>query len=402
MGLSPPINRQHGSNARAAGTGFTLHHLPDPYRQTPMRGRLTKNMPIPPASTSAEMDTDVALHALLNTQLRACLPVENPAAASGTGSDGAAIGAGVFGQSAFGTLMVRGKDAAVFLHGLTTNHNQGLVAGVWQPNLLCSNKGGVLYPVQVLRLAPEQFLLCCDPQHLSAVAGHLQAYCIRDEVEIGQAPMLRVDLLGPKAEQVLAHLGIGMQSPLTRIHHAAGVVGLNPFGPVLRVSLLLDAQAMQPWIERLAQQGLALALSHEAFEELRVFVGMPKMGVDYQQGNLPQEASLLNHLSFRKGCYLGQEPHARLQHRGGVNRKLMAFCLAAQAEPGDIFCQGDSAIGSITKAPWQGKWRGIAQVRVKKWDETQPITLASQSTLDLSPLPWDAPASISPISPTSH
>jgi folate-binding Fe-S cluster repair protein YgfZ len=39
---------------------------------------------------------------------------------------------------------------------------------------------------------------------------------------------------------------------------------------------------------------------------------------------LPAEAAVYTHIAFDKGCYVGQEVHARQHYRGHANRKLVA------------------------------------------------------------------------------
>ena len=56
---------------------------------------------------------------------------------------------------------------------------------------------------------------------------------------------------------------------------------------------------------------------------MRIEAGMPRWGKEIDESILPAEAGLdETHISFTKGCYPGQEPIARLRHRGKVNRKL--------------------------------------------------------------------------------
>ena len=56
-----------------------------------------------------------------------------------------------------------------------------------------------------------------------------------------------------------------------------------------------------------------------SFDEVRISEGIPRFGVDYTNTNFPQEAGLSNHISYKKGCYIGQEPHSRMLHRGHPN-----------------------------------------------------------------------------------
>ena len=62
---------------------------------------------------------------------------------------------------------------------------------------------------------------------------------------------------------------------------------------------------------------------------------MPAWGKELDDSILPAEAGLdETHVSFTKGCYPGQEPVARLRHRGKANRRLRVLEVEAAA-PGD-------------------------------------------------------------------
>jgi len=60
------------------------------------------------------------------------------------------------------------------------------------------------------------------------------------------------------------------------------------------------------------------------WESLRVQRCLPRFGVDFGEKNYPQEASLEKiAVSFKKGCYLGQEVVCMLEMRGRVIKKLV-------------------------------------------------------------------------------
>ena len=76
---------------------------------------------------------------------------------------------------------------------------------------------------------------------------------------------------------------------------------------------------------------------------------MPAWGKELDDSILPAEAGLDDtHISFSKGCYPGQEPIARLRHRGHVNRKLRV--LEVDAKPGDELVWEGKAVGRVTSA----------------------------------------------------
>ena len=84
-------------------------------------------------------------------------------------------------------------------------------------------------------------------------------------------------------------------------------------------------------------------LGKDAFEILRVESGIPKYGVDMDESVIALEAGLgPTHISFTKGCYVGQEIIARIDSRGHTNRALTGFVV----ESGDIPVFGDKIFGT--------------------------------------------------------
>jgi folate-binding protein YgfZ len=63
---------------------------------------------------------------------------------------------------------------------------------------------------------------------------------------------------------------------------------------------------------------------------------------------MPAEAGIVEAaVSFTKGCYIGQEPVARLHHRGRPNRHLRGLRLDGPTEPGEALHLGEKEVGRI-------------------------------------------------------
>ena len=52
---------------------------------------------------------------------------------------------------------------------------------------------------------------------------------------------------------------------------------------------------------------------------------IPVFGKDYTTDNFAQEAALKDYISFNKGCYIGQEPNARLFFGGAHKISLLVY-----------------------------------------------------------------------------
>ena len=91
-------------------------------------------------------------------------------------------------------------------------------------------------------------------------------------------------------------------------------------------------------------------LDEDELEHARIERLVPARGKELDESILPAEAGLDGtHISFTKGCYPGQEPIARLHHRGHANRELRVLEVDA-AQPGDEVRFGDKAVGRVTSA----------------------------------------------------
>ena len=107
---------------------------------------------------------------------------------------------------------------------------------------------------------------------------------------------------------------------------------------------------------------VAPTLSNDEVERIRIESAAPAWGKELDDTILPAEAGLdETHVSFTKGCYPGQEPIARLRHRGKVNRTLRVLVVEG-AEAGDEIRQGEKVVGRITSAVAD---RALGYVRVE-------------------------------------
>ena len=122
---------------------------------------------------------------------------------------------------------------------------------------------------------------------------------------------------------------------------------------------------------------LTPTLSNDEVERIRIESATPAWGKELDDTILPAEAGLdETHVSFTKGCYPGQEPIARLRHRGKVNRTLRVLEVEG-AESGDEVRRGDKVVGRITSAVAD---RALGYVRVEVPDDAELAVGANGKT----------------------
>ena len=283
-------------------------------------------------------------------------------------------GLGILTMEPSEVLLVRGPDASKFLHGLTTNDINGLKPGEAAHQLICTTKGKITHHVITVRLREDSLAVICEPGESGTVASHLEHYHIREEVEIGHVELVRVDLLGPAAPDALRALGLETGSVEGKLEGAPVLTPRLSSGSLERVMVLASPTAVSSLVEGLLEgQGSGVTprlVGWEASEEARIWAGIPRYPVDYAKDFFPAEAALYDHISYEKGCYIGQETHARMHYRGHPNRKLVAVEIPETAAAGleaggELFHEGASvgALTCLAREARSGQRRGIALVR---------------------------------------
>lgn len=251
-------------------------------------------------------------------------------------------------------LRLSGSDAASFLHNFCTNDVKRLRPGEGCEAFLTNVKGRILGHVFIF--AGESSLdLEATPGTGDAIRTHLDRYIITEDVQIemplaGQAVIYLFGANSPSALNQTTGLDIaGLKSGDHR-HASIGphavIVRRVDFVRATGFEIVANASVREDIRAALIAQG-AESITREDFEAFRIDAGFPMHGVDISEDNLAQEANRTERaINFRKGCYLGQEPIARLDALGHVNRLLQVIAFDDTSAPG----RGDKIVDPATKA----------------------------------------------------
>jgi folate-binding protein YgfZ len=247
-------------------------------------------------------------------------------------------------------LIVRGPDGADYLQGQLTNDIEVLEREHGCYAALLDRKGHLQSDMRVLRLGDDEIWLDLEPGPAAGVLKHLRTYSIGREVEVEDVSerWAITSLIGPRAGQLSGFDGLGPEHGQrfrdwdgTEVLACATDVG---------VDLITKPDSAASLAELLRAAG-AVEVSEAAAEIIRVESGRPRFGFDMGTESMPAEAGITERaVNFEKGCYIGQEPVARLHYRGKPNRTLRGLRLSAPAEPGDPLRLGDKEVGRIGTA----------------------------------------------------
>ena len=249
-------------------------------------------------------------------------------------------------------IKVHGPETFDYLQGQITNDVEGLAAGEGRYAALLNPKGRILADVRVRAISPQEAWLEVEGAALQTALRELSMYRIGRQVEVADASQERATLsvIGPEAWESLTRAGL-VEGPAPSAEDSwvpagDGVAVATDVG----VDLLIAPAATGRAREALEAAGVP-AVPEAAAEVLRIERGRPRYGVDMSDENLPGEAGIVERaVSFTKGCYVGQEPVARMFHKGHPNRHLRGLALAAPVEPGVGVSVADKEVGRITSA----------------------------------------------------
>lgn len=267
-------------------------------------------------------------------------------------------------------LRLTGRDAVSWFHGFCTQDIKQLRVGQHRETFLCNVKGRILGHVQVFRDESELWLETVPGQG-DALLKHLDRYLITEDVQLTAATETLMSwlLVGPTAAAVLGQLGWPGSDLVAGEHRTEDVLGTGSGAGsagcrIARVSwldgpawlMVTPASATSAMHSAFTAAGIPIG-DDAAWDALRVAAGYPQYGRDLTEDHLAQEAGRTPQcISFTKGCYLGQEPIARIDAMGHINRQLTRLHGQGATLPatGSPITRGDDpkVLGQISSAAW--------------------------------------------------
>ncbi len=229
-------------------------------------------------------------------------------------------------------LKIGGEDAESFLQNLITTDLSGLAPGETAPGALLTPQGKILFAFLIGREG-SGFLLETDSESCDNLLKRLMMYRLRAKVELDVLPFDSVSVIWDEDGEGLAD----------RRFQRAGVRLLRQ--PVTGVT----------------------AENEAAYRSLRIGCSIPEAADDFALGDaFPHDVmmDLSGGLSFRKGCYVGQEVVSRMQHRATARRRVVqVFAEEALPPASTAITASGKSIGTLGTVEGQ---TGLALVRIDK------------------------------------
>ena len=303
--------------------------------------------------------------------------------------------------SHYGLVSVHGEDAAEFLLGQFTNDLRDVDEQHSQYSGYCSAKGRLLATFRVFRRG-DSFYLSLPAQMLESLISKLRMFVMRSKVTFEEATDTFVHL-GVSGETAAAELEKAFGALPEKIHE----VIQNDDGLIIRVP------GVRPGYEVFTTAESAMALwdalnvqsapvGADAWQLLDIEAGIPEITPTTREAFVPQMANLqlVDGVSFRKGCYPGQEIVARMQYLGKLKRRMYRARIPGdeRPQPGDEIFPAKADAQSVGKlvsaAPHpDGGFAALVVLQITRAESGEPLHTgaADGPTLELESLPYPFP-----------
>lgn len=304
--------------------------------------------------------------------------------------DAASTNVAVVNRSRVGKLVIRGNDGLDLLHRLSTNDLLRASANSVTPTIFVTEKGRLIdYAVLV---KSSMIMLLVSDGNESAVKSWIDKYTIMEDVtvETRTEDFGLISLVGPDAylyaERVFGcSLQSGQVHEVTLPFSAVTLLCRSDFD-VQRVDILVPSpETDNLWNHLLsASDNVPVPMDDVGYEVFRISRGIPKLGNEIREAFNPFEVGLRRAVSFRKGCYIGQEVIARLETYQKVQREPWGIVMSAEESPpreGARVVQNDAEIGiltSVSAATIRGKRCGIGILKKGHVRADDPIGIVGE------------------------
>ncbi len=258
--------------------------------------------------------------------------------------------------SHYGLIEATGEEARDFLQNQFSNDMRLVGVSQSQISAYCNPKGRMLAAFRIFQQG-ETFYLRLPRSILEPTLKRLRMFVLRTKVTLDDASdkLARFGFAGPDADKHLSKI-------LDNVPAEANAVAENPGLSVIRLPDTMprfeihgEPNAMISLWKQLAEQ--ATPVGADCWSWLDIQAGIPEVLPETIEAFVPQMVNLgaLDGISYKKGCYPGQEVVARMHYLGKLKRRMYRANVSTNTvpSPGDNLyspTETDQSVGKVVEA----------------------------------------------------
>ena len=280
-----------------------------------------------------------------------------------------------------GFIKLSGPDSEKFLQGQVTCDLTQLDTQSSLNGAHLTPKGRIIFLFSITRDSQGALLLETNPSVIELAMASFKKYSVFFKTEITEVTDQFVSVLvsGPNADTIINKIDAD----------TSRLIGIDTY------SLSIRAERTQACLSKVSGELIPAGQGYS--DLLRIRSGTADVTAESSDSFIVQMINLdaQNYISFKKGCYTGQEIVARAHYRGTVKRRMYILNLATSTLPaiGEGLINSDGkVIGNVTNVALASDKtiEILAILAIKSADSTQ-VKFADLDFIDLTqrPLPYE-------------
>ena len=281
-----------------------------------------------------------------------------------------------------GKLRFTGEQNLWFLDQLLTNKLDDLAEQSGAEALLLTPKGRISDHLRLVRDSDSVYA-DVEPGRADELLEFFRQRVFITKVEVSDVTQEfgLLEVFGPATDSALGSAGIAAppDSPYAAIAQGDLLV-LRIVRPLPGVAIWVPRESIERTKTALVNAEVADSKTGD-LHAVMVVEGSPRVGIDFGDSHLPQEAALEYLVHFAKGCYLGQEAVAMAQ-RGQVKRRLRHLHFEDEALTGRVLYENVEAGTAMSAARIARLSRGIATLKSSVPIDARVTVVSDESRSD--------------------
>ena len=305
--------------------------------------------------------------------------------------------------SHFSLIEARGDDAATFLQGQLTNDIEKVSNTSSQLSGYCNQKGRLLASFRIFK-KQDVISLIIPTELYEETFKRLKMYVMRSKVEFNNYSdeYVSIGFSGPHADSELKKQTGQIPADTDQVTHSGDLSIIRLAGVQPRFQIIGPVDQMIKLWQNLDVN--AAPVGKDVWNLLEIRAGIPTIYQPTVEAFVPQMVNLelINGVSFKKGCYTGQEIVARMHYLGKLKRRMYRIhidtseAVAAGTplySPESTSGQGTGTIVIAANAASEKGLEALAVIQISE-SEKQNLRLndADGAIISILEIPYEFPA----------
>ncbi|MFZ1322913.1 MAG: hypothetical protein WAT71_15255 [Ignavibacteria bacterium] len=268
-----------------------------------------------------------------------------------------------------GLIKASGTDLTDFLNRMSTNDFRSFHEGEFRYTVLTSDKGRIIDLVNFVNFGEEKFLICTSGFE-EKIIEHLDKYIIMDDVKLEKAHghYSKISIFTNEPETLSSELfNIKCEKDKAYKINEKDILFFND-GKINTLNIICEEKHVSVYRNLMKD---ITGLSFDEYEFKRISNHIPEGENELNDQINPMECGLEKFISFKKGCYIGQEVIARIDSQGKIPKSMVSIVSDNEFNRGDKVFNSDNKkevgfISSVIKN--DDKYYGLAFLRRTELD----------------------------------